>query len=72
MTSDADCLFCKMASGEFKVDKLHDDVVTAINTPEVQRIFSEQGFVAVSGSPEQFAKRIADEASKWSKLSKSR
>jgi histidine triad (HIT) family protein len=24
MTSD-DCLFCKMASGEFAVDKLHDD-----------------------------------------------
>ena len=25
MATDPDCLFCKMASGAFEVDKLHDD-----------------------------------------------
>lgn len=25
MTAQSDCLFCKMASGEMAVDKLHDD-----------------------------------------------
>lgn len=52
------------------VRKLHDDVATAINTSEVQRLLSVQGFVTVSGSPEQFAKKIANDLSKWSNLLK--
>jgi tripartite-type tricarboxylate transporter receptor subunit TctC len=53
------------------VTRLHRDVVTAINTPDVQRVLAEQGFVLVAGTPEQFAKRIASDLAKWTKLWKS-
>ena len=53
------------------VSRLHDDVVTVINTPDVQRVLSEQGFVPVAGSPEQFATHIAADMAKWSRLWKS-
>jgi tripartite-type tricarboxylate transporter receptor subunit TctC len=52
------------------VSRLHGDVVTVINTPEVQRVLSEQGFVPVTGSPEQFAKRIVNDLAQWTKLLK--
>ena len=53
------------------VRKLHDDVVTAINAPDVQRLMSDQAYVTVAGSPEQFAKTIESDLAKWSKLLKS-
>jgi tripartite-type tricarboxylate transporter receptor subunit TctC len=52
------------------VGKLHDDVITAMAPPEVQRLLSEQGFVPVNGTPEQFTQRIVDDLAKWSKLIK--
>jgi tripartite-type tricarboxylate transporter receptor subunit TctC len=52
------------------VSRLHGDVATVINTPEVQRVLSEQGFVPVTGSPEQFAKRIVNDLAQWTKLLK--
>ena len=52
------------------VSRLHRDVMTAINTPEVQRVLSEQGFVLVADSPEQFARRIVSDMAKWSRLLK--
>lgn len=52
------------------VGTLHNDVVTAINTPDVQRVLAEQGYVVVSASAEDFAKRIANDVAKWSKLMK--
>jgi tripartite-type tricarboxylate transporter receptor subunit TctC len=48
--------------------KLHGDVVSAINAPDVQRLMADQGYVMVTGSPEQFANRIVSDLSKWSKL----
>jgi tripartite-type tricarboxylate transporter receptor subunit TctC len=53
------------------VRKLHDDVVSAINAADVQRLMADQGYVTVAGSPEQFANRIVSDLSKWSKLLKS-
>jgi len=53
------------------MSRLHRDVTTAIDTPEVQRVLSEQGFVLVAGSPEQFATHIAADMAKWSRLWKS-
>ena len=50
------------------VSRLHRDVITAVNTPEVQRVLSEQAFVTVSGSPDQFAKRIVSDMAKWSRV----
>ncbi len=52
------------------VRKLHNDAVTAMNTPEVQRLLSEQGFVATAGTPDDFTKRIVNDLAKWSKLLK--
>jgi tripartite-type tricarboxylate transporter receptor subunit TctC len=53
------------------VRKLHDDLVSAINAPDVQRLMADQGYVTVAGSPEQFANTITSDISKWSKLLKS-
>lgn len=52
------------------VRRLHDDVVNAINAPDVQRLMADQGYVTAAGSPEQFANTIASDLSKWSKLLK--
>jgi len=49
--------------------RLHRDVLASINTPDVQRVLAEQGFVLAAGSPEAFAKRIASDLAKWSKVS---
>jgi tripartite-type tricarboxylate transporter receptor subunit TctC len=49
--------------------RLHRDVHAAIDTPDVQRVLAEQGFVLAASSPEAFAKRIASDRAKWSKMS---
>ena len=48
--------------------RLHRDVLAAIDTPDVQRVLAEQGFVLTAGAPEAFAKRIATDMAKWSKV----
>lgn len=50
--------------------RLHRDVLAAINTPDVQRVLAEQGFVLVAGSPEQFGKRIVSDMAKRSRVFK--
>jgi tripartite-type tricarboxylate transporter receptor subunit TctC len=53
------------------VGKVHDDVVAALGSPEIQRGLAEQGFIVVAGSPGEFAKRIASDVLNWEKIAKS-
>jgi tripartite-type tricarboxylate transporter receptor subunit TctC len=53
------------------VGKVHDDVVAALGSPEIQRALAEQGFIVVAGSPGEFAKRIASDVLNWEKIAKS-
>lgn len=50
------------------VRKLHDEIARTVKTPDVQRLLSDQAYITVSGTPEEFAKRIANDLSKWSNL----
>jgi len=43
------------------VTLMRNEVVKALQHPEVKRAFSEQGFVPVGSTPEEFAKLIAEE-----------
>ena len=53
------------------VGKVHDDVVAALGSPEIQRGLAEQGFIVVAGSPGEFGKRIASDVLNWEKIAKS-
>jgi len=53
------------------VGKVHDDVVAALGSPEIQRGIDEQGFIVGAGSPGEFAKRIASDVLNWEKIAKS-
>ena len=53
------------------VNKLHAAIATAINMPDVQRLLAEQAYITVAGSPEEFAKRMADDLTKWTSIAKS-
>jgi tripartite-type tricarboxylate transporter receptor subunit TctC len=48
------------------VTKLHDDIVEALNQPDVQEMMAKQGFVPVGDSPDHFASKISAEMTKWS------
>ena len=47
------------------VDRINAAVNAAMNDPAVKERFKAAGLEAAGGSPEQFAKLIADEAAKW-------
>jgi len=53
------------------VNKVHDDVVAALNAPDNQRALTEQGFIVVVGSPEQFGRHMADDVLRWEKVARS-
>lgn len=50
--------------------KLHDDIVTIIKSPDVQKTFSEQGFLTVANTPQDFAQFIKQDIPKWSEFFK--
>lgn len=52
------------------VAKLHADTVKALADPEVKRKFGDLGVVAVSSTPEEFARFIKAEMDKYGKLIK--
>ena len=47
------------------VDRINSAINGAMNDPQVKERFRSAGLEAAGGTPEQFAKLIADEASKW-------
>jgi tripartite-type tricarboxylate transporter receptor subunit TctC len=52
------------------VARLHADTVKALDDPEVKKKFADLGVVAVSSTPEEFAKFIKAEMAKYAKLIK--
>jgi len=52
------------------VDKMHDDLVTALATDFVKQKFAELGVEAVSSTAEEFRDHIAAETAKYAKLIK--
>ena len=47
------------------VDRINGAINTAMNDPQVKERFRTAGLEAAGGTPEQFAKLMADEAGKW-------
>lgn len=52
------------------LDRLHDEINKAVNTPEVQEKFSNLGIVAASDSRADFGKRMTDEHARFKELFK--
>jgi tripartite-type tricarboxylate transporter receptor subunit TctC len=52
------------------IARLNQEVVKFVHTPEMEKMFKEEGAEPVGGSPEQFAKYIKDETLRWSKVIK--
>jgi tripartite-type tricarboxylate transporter receptor subunit TctC len=51
-------------------DRMYKEVVIAMNTPELKKIWSEQGADPGGMPPEEFAKLISAEIAKWAKVVK--
>jgi tripartite-type tricarboxylate transporter receptor subunit TctC len=65
-------LFVPAATPPAIVRKIHDATVAAMQTPAVKAALEREGTeVSLSGSPEQFAKFLADDAKFWVNLVKS-
>ena len=52
------------------ITRLHDEIVKALNLPEVKASLQGQGANPVGNTPEQFAAHIRAEIAKWSKVVK--
>jgi tripartite-type tricarboxylate transporter receptor subunit TctC len=52
------------------IQKLHDAVVAALKTPEVQKEFAADGIQPIGSTPEQLTSFITSETVKWSALMK--
>ena len=52
------------------IAKLNAEVVRILGTPDVKKIFSNEGAEAVGNSPEAFAAVVKSETAKWAKVIK--
>jgi tripartite-type tricarboxylate transporter receptor subunit TctC len=50
------------------VDKLHDEVVAALNAPELRKAFEDRVIEPVGNTPQEFAKHIQTETAQWKQL----
>lgn len=50
------------------IDTLHEQIVTIVALPDVQRELDQLGFEAVADTPSAFAARIKDEIARWAKV----
>ena len=50
------------------IDKLHEQVVAALNTPEVRKAFEDRVIQPVGNTPQEFAKHIQTETAQWKQL----
>ncbi len=51
-------------------DRMYKEVVAAMNTPDLKRIWAEQGADAGGMPPEEFGKLVKSEIAKWAKVVK--
>ena len=52
------------------IDGLNRNVIAVLKTPEVEKLFFEQGALPVGNTPEEFGAFIRAELAKWSKVAK--
>jgi tripartite-type tricarboxylate transporter receptor subunit TctC len=52
------------------VTKINDEIVRMLRTPEVRERMAREGADPVGSTPKEFAKRLASELAKWSKVVK--
>ena len=52
------------------VDKLNQEINTALVDPKMRARFADLGATVLAGSPSDFGKFIADETEKWGKVVK--
>jgi tripartite-type tricarboxylate transporter receptor subunit TctC len=52
------------------IDKLHDAVVKAVAAPDVVAEFAKQGMNPVGNTPAEFAKMLAEDLDRWTKVIK--
>ena len=52
------------------IDELNRNVIAVLKTPEVEKLFFEQGALPVGNTPEEFGAFIRAELDKWSKVAK--
>jgi tripartite-type tricarboxylate transporter receptor subunit TctC len=50
------------------VERIHQEVVKAVGSPEVQKRFAELGVEGRASTPEELRKFYAAEASRWAKV----
>ena len=53
------------------LDTLHRDIVEAVQSPDLKKILTDQGFTVVASSPAEFDAVIRKEIGMWSQLMKS-
>jgi tripartite-type tricarboxylate transporter receptor subunit TctC len=52
------------------IEKMHQEIVHAIQTPQVIEVFKNAGVNPTSNSPAEFSKMIRDESAMWSEIIK--
>ena len=52
------------------IERLHKEIVRALNTADVREGFLQRGLIPVGNTPEQFEAFIGNEMAKWSKIIK--
>jgi tripartite-type tricarboxylate transporter receptor subunit TctC len=50
--------------------KLHDDIVDALKSPDVQKVTTDLGFRTVGNTSDQFAKTISGDIARWTEVMK--
>jgi tripartite-type tricarboxylate transporter receptor subunit TctC len=52
------------------VAKIRDELIKAMNTPEVQKTFLDLGMLPIGNTPDEFAEAIKTETARWAKIIK--
>jgi tripartite-type tricarboxylate transporter receptor subunit TctC len=52
------------------IDRLHDDFVAVLNSPDVKQVLFNQGLDAAPSTPQEFGAYIKSETAKWAKVIK--
>jgi tripartite-type tricarboxylate transporter receptor subunit TctC len=52
------------------IKKLHEAVIKAVASPDVVAEFEKQGMRPVGGTPEEFAKMLAEDLERWTQVMK--
>ncbi|TFZ07195.1 tripartite tricarboxylate transporter substrate binding protein [Ramlibacter henchirensis] len=61
-------LFAPAKTPRAVVDRINSEAVAALNSPELSKAFSDRGIVASPQTPEEFARFVQGEVSKWKDL----